>query len=62
MLNEREPTLDELLSEPIVRKLMATDGITAADIRRLYRSLRDDRERLPAIIYNRALEAMRPEA
>ncbi|APH71918.1 hypothetical protein [Aquibium oceanicum] len=28
-------TIDELLSEPIIRKLMASDGIKAEDIRSL---------------------------
>lgn len=32
---DREPTLDDLLSEPIVRKVMKADGYTPDDIRRL---------------------------
>jgi hypothetical protein len=27
----REPTLDEILAEPIVKAVMAADGLTAAD-------------------------------
>ncbi len=37
MLFEREPTLDEILNEPIVRKVMAADGYTADDVRYLMR-------------------------
>ena len=36
-MTEREATLDELLSEPIIRKVMASDGVRAADVRRLLR-------------------------
>jgi hypothetical protein len=34
---EREPTLDEILNEPIIRKIMAVDGHTPDDIRYLMR-------------------------
>jgi hypothetical protein len=46
-MTEREATLDELLSEPIVRKVMASDGVHAADVRRLVQqaSLRTSRKR-----------------
>lgn len=37
MAHEREPTLDDLLSEPIIRKVMAVDGYTPDDIRTLMR-------------------------
>jgi hypothetical protein len=37
MALEREPTLDDLLNEPIVRKIMIVDGYTADDIRYLMR-------------------------
>jgi hypothetical protein len=37
MLHGREPTLDEILNEPIIRKVMAVDGYTADDIRYLIR-------------------------
>lgn len=32
---QHDPTLDELLDEPIIRLLMASHGVTAAEIRRL---------------------------
>jgi hypothetical protein len=32
---DREPTLDEILAEPIVRATMARDGITEVQIRQL---------------------------
>jgi len=32
-----EPTLDELLNEPIIREVMAADGYSAEDIRLLLR-------------------------
>ncbi|WP_159589762.1 hypothetical protein [Chelativorans xinjiangense] len=37
MAREGEPTLDDLLSEPIIRKVMAVDGYTPDDIRTLMR-------------------------
>jgi hypothetical protein len=37
MTDNREATLDELLSEPIIRKVMARDGFSADDIRHLVR-------------------------
>ena len=36
-MDRREPTLDELLNEPIIRKVMAADGYSAEDIRLLLR-------------------------
>ncbi|UXN58132.1 hypothetical protein [Phyllobacterium zundukense] len=33
MINNIEPTLDELLSEPIIRLVMMRDGIDIADVR-----------------------------
>lgn len=49
-MHEREPTLDELLNEPIIRKVMAADGYSADDIRLLLRqaSARADRQPRPA--------------
>jgi hypothetical protein len=35
-----EPTLDELLAEPIIRLLMARDGVVEAHLRRLVMSIR----------------------
>ncbi len=37
MPHEREPTLDEILNEPIIRKIMAVDGYSSDDIRYLMR-------------------------
>ena len=34
---ERGPTLDELLNEPMIRKVMIADGYSANDIRLLMR-------------------------
>ena len=34
-MTEREATLDELLSEPIIRKVMASDGVRAVEVRLL---------------------------
>lgn len=62
MLDEREPTLDEILSDPIIRQVMKADGVVAADIRRLYRSMERDGENPPAYICARLLEASRPQA
>ncbi|MEO3997508.1 hypothetical protein [Mesorhizobium sp. CAU 1732] len=39
MLPSTEPTLDELLNEPIIRQLMASDGHTSEDIRALFRQV-----------------------
>jgi hypothetical protein len=36
-MHQREPTLDELLNEPIIRKVMAADGYNAEDVRVLMR-------------------------
>ncbi|MCV3240652.1 hypothetical protein [Mesorhizobium sp. ZC-5] len=62
MLDEREPTLEEILSEPIIRHVMQADGVVAADIRRLYRSLERDGESPPAFMCARLLEACRAQA
>lgn len=34
-MNQREPTLEELLSEPIVQQVMRSDGVDADEIRGL---------------------------
>ena len=36
-MHQREPTLDELLNEPMIREVMAADGYSADDIRLLLR-------------------------
>jgi hypothetical protein len=40
MTEHREPTLEDLLSEPIIRTVMASDGVRGADIRRLLQRVR----------------------
>ncbi|WP_167449301.1 hypothetical protein [Mesorhizobium hawassense] len=35
MTRDREPTLDEILNEPIIRMVMAVDGYSSDDIRHL---------------------------
>jgi hypothetical protein len=37
---QHEPTLDDLLNEPIVRLVMKADGVTEADLRVLVAELR----------------------
>ncbi|MEI5682521.1 hypothetical protein AAAK29_29790 [Mesorhizobium sp. CCNWLW179-1] len=37
MGHKREPTLDEILNEPIIRKVMKRDGYTPDDVRLLMR-------------------------
>jgi hypothetical protein len=39
-MNPREPTLDELLGELIIRQMMASDGVRDEDIRRLMHDLK----------------------
>ena len=36
-----EPSLDEILDEPIVRRLMARDGVTELALRRLIEQVRE---------------------
>ena len=49
MINNIEPTLDELLSEPIIRLVMMRDGIDIADARAMMAQakFRLNRGRLP---------------
>jgi len=35
MIDQCEPTLEELLNEPIIRQVMKSDGVRPDDIRRL---------------------------
>ena len=44
MTEQREITLDELLDEPIIKSVMARDGVHGADIRRLMERVRMRRE------------------
>ena len=39
--DRKEATLDELLAEPIVQKVMARDGVEASAVRRLAREVRE---------------------
>lgn len=41
MTDHREATLDDLLNEPIIMKVMARDGVRGSDIRRLLEQARD---------------------
>ena len=52
MTNRHEPTLDELLSEPIILTVMARDGVRSADIRRLLQEVRDREEQTPSVLAN----------
>ena len=38
--DRKEATLDELLAEPIVQKVMARDGVDASAVRRIAREVR----------------------
>lgn len=40
MIDQREPTLKELLNEPIIRQVMKRDGVRAEDIHRLMEAAR----------------------
>lgn len=44
---ECEPTLDDVLSDPVVRALMARDRVDAEDLRGLLQRLRDRHARRP---------------
>jgi hypothetical protein len=44
MTEQREITLDELLDEPIIKSVMARDGVQGSDIRRLMERVRLRRE------------------
>jgi hypothetical protein len=52
MINNIEPTLEELLSEPIIRLVMMRDGIDIADARAMMEraKYRLDLARLPASV------------
>jgi hypothetical protein len=45
MTYQGEPTLDELLNDPMILSVMARDGIRDADIRRLFLQARIRQER-----------------
>ena len=44
MTEQNEITLDELLDEPIIKSVMARDGVLGSDIRRLMERARQRRE------------------
>jgi hypothetical protein len=44
MTEQHEITLDELLDEPIIKTVMARDGVLGSDIRRLMERVRLRRE------------------
>jgi hypothetical protein len=50
MTNQHEPTLDDLLSEPIILTVMARDGVRSADIRRLLQEVRAREEQTPGVL------------
>jgi hypothetical protein len=52
MTNQHEPTLDDLLSEPIILTVMARDGVRSADIRRLLQEVRDREEQTLSMLAN----------
>ncbi|MDW6021745.1 hypothetical protein SAZ10_08200 [Mesorhizobium sp. BAC0120] len=52
MTKQHEPTLDELLSEPIILTVMARDGVRSADIRRLLQEVRNREEHAPGAFPN----------
>jgi hypothetical protein len=45
--DEREPTLEDVLSDPVVRALMARDHVDAHEIRALLERLRSAQRRRP---------------
>jgi hypothetical protein len=59
MTDHREATLDDLLNEPIIMKVMASDGVRGSDIRQLLEQVRDRRERK---LIELASEASRAQA
>jgi hypothetical protein len=44
MNDQRETTLDDLLNEPIIKTVMARDGVRGSDIRQLLERVRVRRE------------------
>jgi hypothetical protein len=50
MTNQHEPTLDDLLSEPIILTVMARDGVRSADIRRLLQEVRAREEQTSGVL------------
>jgi hypothetical protein len=46
----REPALDDVLNDPIVRLIMKADGVTEADLRVLLATLRERLNRSDALL------------
>ena len=61
MTEQHEITLDELLDEPIIKTVMARDGVAGSDIRRLMERVRLRREEqlLPAVMQASQVRAAR---
>lgn len=57
MADLREATLEDLLSDPVVQQVMASDGVRADDIRQLIKQV-SIRSRLPCNISRRVREAI----
>lgn len=56
----REPTLTELLNDPIVHLVMRADGVTKSDILSLYDANSDDvreEEEMPAFMCSHLIES-----
>lgn len=47
-MQQPEMTLDQMLDDPIVRQLMARDGVAESELRALAASLKSRRESSPA--------------
>jgi hypothetical protein len=45
MTHLREPTLDEMLADPVILAIMARDGVSQSTVRRLIAELRRARHR-----------------
>lgn len=56
-----QPTLDEMLDEPMVRLVMASDGVTRAEVESLFRNLRS-MQRDDGVIFRLSAERSLPEA
>jgi len=49
----REPSLDDILAEPIIRTLMQRDGVGEEDVRRIVAGVRRRRDRRSSRILRR---------
>lgn len=62
MQHERELTLHEILTEPIIRQVMKADGVMTADILKLFSAKQSDDEIIPAYICCQTMEACLEQA